>query len=319
MIDVVALLERLGIEPTGQTGDEIQAHCPGHEERTGKADDHPSWSINAETGAHLCFSCQYRGGLATLVATVNGYGWDDAEAYLRDLQSHEARAEDVLRMMQQVRERPAHEPETVWVQPESALALFVSPPSWALRARRLTGDAAEEYGVLWDHRRDLWITPLRERYTGRLLGWQEKGQTKRFFNNRPKGMQKSKTLFGWHAAIESDTAVVVESPLDAVRLASAGVPGAMAFCGAKVSDEQYELLRHFRKIVVAFDNPKVDAAGRQAAHAMRKEAKARGLPVHFFAYGDTETKDVGDMTDKRVWWGLDNAVHWMFGPKAVAA
>lgn len=319
MIDVSALLERLGIEPAGHSGDEITAHCPGHEERTGKADDHPSWSINAETGMHLCFSCGYKGGLATLVATVNGTGWDDAEAYLRDLQSDEARAEDVLRRIRQVRTQPVGEPETIWVQPESKLALFVTPPSWALRARRLTGDAAEEYGVLWDHRRDVWITPLRERYTGRLLGWQEKGQTKRYFNNRPKGMQKSKTLFGWHAAASSDTAVVVESPLDAVRLASAGVSGAMAFCGAKVSDEQYELLRQFRKVIVAFDNPKLDTAGRHAAHAMRKAAKEMSLPVYFFAYGDREVKDVGDMTDKRVWWGLENAVHWVYGPQAVAA
>jgi DNA primase len=59
MIDVLATLERLGIEGK-ESGDEYVARCPMHAARTGREDSHPSWSINLQTGLFLCFSCGYR-------------------------------------------------------------------------------------------------------------------------------------------------------------------------------------------------------------------------------------------------------------------
>ena len=50
-------LARLEIAVTSIRGVEIQALCPAHFERTGKEDHNPSWYINADTGAHICFSC----------------------------------------------------------------------------------------------------------------------------------------------------------------------------------------------------------------------------------------------------------------------
>ena len=61
------ILERLGIEIIGIHGDEIKGHCPAHLERKGKADSNPSWSINADTGVHNCFSCHFKGNVLTLI------------------------------------------------------------------------------------------------------------------------------------------------------------------------------------------------------------------------------------------------------------
>ena len=68
------------------------------------------------------------------------------------------------------------------------------------------------YDVRWDSEQDLWITPVRDK-PGRLLGWQEKNA--RHFNNPPKNLVKSGSLFGWDRSLLGGTVLLVESPLDA--------------------------------------------------------------------------------------------------------
>jgi DNA primase len=64
---IEGVLLSLGIE-TVQRNDELTGLCPMHLERTGREDSRPSWSMNAETGVHHCFSCGYKGTLVSLVA-----------------------------------------------------------------------------------------------------------------------------------------------------------------------------------------------------------------------------------------------------------
>jgi DNA primase len=148
-----------------------------------------------------------------------------------------------------------------------------------------------------------------------LIGWQEKGTIDRTFFNRPTGLSKSKTLFGVENQDEN-LAIVVESPLDCVRIDSAGISGAMAICGSTLSEEQVKLLRYSFKIIAAFDNPNVDKAGRKASKEMLEWARKYGLNLFFFNYGDTNKKDPGDMTDEEIRWGVDNAVSALFGESA---
>ena len=69
MINVEATLTALGIEGTLR-GSELSAPCPMHEDRVGRPDANPSWSINIDTGLLNCFSCGYRGSVITLIADV---------------------------------------------------------------------------------------------------------------------------------------------------------------------------------------------------------------------------------------------------------
>ena len=69
---IEGVLISLGIETT-QRGDELTGLCPMHLERTGRQDNNPSWSMNAETGVHHCFSCGYKGTLLTLVAEIKDF------------------------------------------------------------------------------------------------------------------------------------------------------------------------------------------------------------------------------------------------------
>lgn len=62
-VDVERLLKKLGLEAR-RNGEEYEACCPNHQEKT------PSWSIHGRTGAHYCFGCSYGGGVADLVLDV---------------------------------------------------------------------------------------------------------------------------------------------------------------------------------------------------------------------------------------------------------
>lgn len=322
MIDVPSVLDALGLDWMDH-GHEANALCPAHYARTGKEDRSPSWWINLETGQHICFSCGYKGNIAQLVCDVNEFylkTWDNkysydyatAQTWLAEMSSIDT--ETLLDMVKSLPNRIE-----AYVKPlpmsEARLAVFVSPPTKPLSERNLTKEAARAYGVLWDNKKATWILPLREPEQHSLMGWQEKGTEQRTFFNRPAGLQKSKTLFGVDTQ-NDDLAIIVESPLDCLRVYSAGFSGALALCGSQVSEEQIKLIRRSEKVIVALDNPNIDKAGKKGADEMRKLANKYGINMFFFNYGDSDKKDPGDMTDEEIAWGIANAKSSVLGELA---
>ena len=315
--DVEGALLRLGIEVT-QRNSELLGLCPMHLERTGKPDSNPSWSMNVETGVHHCFSCGYKGTLLTLVAEVNEFetqwgrlDFDQAKDWLRS--NIEVNFEFISKQMEEAKnsyiplERPVE-------MSEARLAVFTTPPDWALEERGLEAFACGYHGVLWDAKQESWITPIRTPYTNKLMGWQEKGQRNRFFRNRPTGVQKSKTLFGFDK-FTGGTMIVVESPLDVIKLSSLGIKNGVSTFGASFSQDQLDLLRTADKLIIAFDNPKIDSAGFVASKKMLEASKTQGFECSFFNY-QTPVKDIGDMDYDTVVAGLDRSRHSVCGEAA---
>jgi hypothetical protein len=299
VIDVVATLRRLGIEGR-EYGRELSASCPMHRERTGRDDANPSWSINTKSGMHLCYSCGYKGSLVSLINDLNGDVQDAEEArswLVRPGLSKKVTLPDLTRALT----GPS-------LLDESLLGRFTQPPSWALKERRITGEACEEFGVLWEPLNDAWILPIRDPYTFGLMGWQEKSQTTRRFRNHPTGVKKSRTLFGLHVFTEGRM-IVVESPLDAVRLWSEGIIGAVSVFGAAVSAQQLTLVSN-DEVVFALDN---DDAGRKASERLLQETKGVLRSVRFFNYSGIDAKDIGDMTLDQILQGLHAAKSRAYG------
>lgn len=322
MIDIPPVLVALGIAHE-EKGAEAVALCPMHEVRTGKADQTPSWWINLESGQHICFSCHYKGNLLQLICDVNEfYSLEWGTRYIYDYgtakvwlgQISEIPIEKLLDIMKNLPNRIEAAPKPLEMS-EARLSVFVEPPSHELDERRVTEESAAQYGVLWDKNKKSWILPLREPHFNKLIGWQEKGTVQRTFFNRPSGLPKSKTLFGIENQ-NADTVVVVESPLDCLRLYTAGVTGAVAICGSNPSEEQVKLLRYSERIICAFDNPKIDKAGKKASDEMREFARKYGLNLAFFNYGDSGKKDPGDLTDEEIAWGIAHAQSSILGEKA---
>ena len=228
--DMEDLLARLGIEVIGSRGNEVQAYCPGHMQRTGHPDHNPSWFINADTGAHICFSCKFRGSLSFLICftqgfmNADGYDFDKAKEWLNEGRELSDAFEKATAPKKEIFEE-------LVVVTEASMAAFVKPPEYALKSRGLTLEAANKHGLKWDARRELWIIPIRHPATGKLMGWQEKAYRGRFFRNYPTGVSKSISLYGLQVYSGGDM-IVVESPLDVVRMESVGITGGVATYGS---------------------------------------------------------------------------------------
>jgi hypothetical protein len=309
------VLGRLNIDPVQTRGDEILALCPGHKELTGKEDRSPSWWINAETGAHICFSCGFKGNIWSLIATVQGL--KDANGFL-----DYADAKDWLYLsfdnISLGKDEDDQDDEPVFKEVsnmgESRLALFTYPPEVALKARGFTLQAAEKHQLLWDPKFSNWISVIREPYSNKLLGWQEKGFKRRYFKNYPPGVQKSTTLFGLNR-YKGGRMIVVESPLDVVRLESVGISGGVSTYGSMISNTQLNMIRDADEILFALDN---DESGLGSSKTMLEKSIELGFEARFFNYAHTEMKDVGGMSRSEILTGLDNAKHSVYGLGALS-
>jgi DNA primase len=284
--DVAGAMRRLGLdvlrEVSGEDSTEFLARCPAHLANTGKADRRPSFSVNSRTGLFNCFSCGYAGVFIDLVEDLLGYARVQAYQWIA--------RHGVYRTHGDEAEREHREPEERLT--EAALALFEPPPPDALASRGLTAKACEAFGVLWAPSKRHWILPIRDPVSGELWGWQAKG--KRFFRNYPQGIFKSRTLFG-DLTWTGQTALLLESPLDAVRAHSLGIEGVFAAFGAHVSEAQMRLLKaRCHTLVLGLDN---DHAGITSRDRLYARWRPRGLPMRFLDYRRTTAKDLGDMDD----------------------
>lgn len=321
--DITAVLDALGLEYSVR-GNEATALCPGHKKTTGKEDHSPSWWINIDTGVHMCFSCGYKGNLYQLVCDVKefyltgfganlGYDYPAAQEWVSTVSEY-----TIEQMLEHLQQLPSYlySSSTVLEMSEARLAVFSETvPEEQLAKRQLSPDAVKAYGVLWDTNKQAWILPLREPHFNKLMGWQEKGTIDRTFFNRPAGLQRSKTMFGVENQNE-EIVIVVESPLDCLRIYTAGIAGAVAVCGSTISADQIKLIRYSKKVVAAFDNPNLDQSGRKASKEMLEYARKYGLNLFFFNYGSSGKKDPGDMTEDEIRWGVENAQSALLGELA---
>lgn len=314
--DLEGLLEGIGIDLAKSTDWEVYGYCPGHEEILGRPDRNPTtWSVSRGTGNHFCFSCGYGGTLIDLILEHRG---GTAWAALGLMREHGIDPAAIEMLPDTIYDRRKVRPAFEHMD-ERALDAFVDPPRSEARRRRLTPSSLRRYGVRWDGKKKCWITPIRLP-GGALLGYQEKA--KRFFNNVPDKVPKSRTLFGLHLFDDlpsPTTAILVESPLDCCRIYAAGFEGAVSSFGVYVSEDQMRALTSVTdEVVLALDN---DDSGRKETHHLisgdprtRKNPR-RGIewPLKFadfrvYNYGDSDAKDPGEQTDDEIEWGIEHAV-----------
>lgn len=329
--DIAGILEDLGVEVLGesenrQTGAmEYKARCPWHKDGTA-FDFTPGWYINSETGSHVCFSCGFRGTLQVLAYRLLELDWDQAGAWVNDRSDVLARFSEKDAWAREDRLARKNRTPTAPINDARILA-FDDVPDEELITRRLTRAAADEYEIRWDPKKEAWILPIRSE-SHALLGWQIKGTGEdRFFRNYPMGVAKGSCLFGFHTVQPTDEVWVVESPLDAARLRSAGW-SAVATYGATVTETQMELLiASSRALMIAMDN---DDAGRRSAlwmlglDAKGKPARkgqdySKRIRMRFFQYSNDEHKDVGDIPSKQILEGAAAAKSSIHGAGVVAA
>jgi len=285
------LLEAIGVEDIRPIGEEVQARCPRHEERTGQRENRPDhWSVNRVSGAHHCFSCEYSGSLVRLVMDLTGMGLWDAHQALRKY--------DVE--LGEIEEAPWEPPVTALL--ERTLEDFSPPPARALMRRHLSLESATRYRLRWDPDDDAWVIPIFSP-TGENWGWQTKSHDRVL--NYPPGIKRGRTLFGITVLRSTSWAVLVESPLDAVYLDSLDIPALAAF-GCNVTDHQMRLiLERIDNLILALDN---DRPGRAEVRRLIDAKWHHRVPMQIFNYGSAVGKDPGEMAPAEVSRGIEQAV-----------
>lgn len=315
MFDVESALVALEIQVLSVGSEEIRGVCPMHYELTGKRGSLGDWYINIESGQHHCWSCDYRGNLMGLVRDLTGLDPWHARKWLADQGIAQITEEDLV--PRHLRASNKTNPEEMEIN-EAHLAVFKPVPEEECEKRDLDPEVADEYEILWgapprlrgsDPLEPGWIVPIRTS-TGGFMGYQYKSGS--FVRNLPTGVEKRHTLFGLHLVEPDERAlIVVESPLDVVRIATAGYGNAVATYGASVSPEQISLLAdNCRTLILAMDN---DIAGKQAHRTLRAHLESR-LKILLFDYSGTVgsgingwAKDPGDMNDKQIQRAVDRA------------
>lgn len=281
--DIADVLARLGVTVKRVGEREISGCCPVHAARTGKEDRSPSWSINANTGLWICYSCGAKGTLSTLVSELTGEPDSIIAVHSFLIQSGLDRltAEPVV----------AYKPEVDW----KVFSAFPAPSDQSLWTRGLDRASAKKYGIRFDEKKQAWILPIVSSF-GELLGWQEKEPAK--VRNYPIGVKKSDTLFGLDK-VSQKVVMVVESPLDVVRVDTVmdGV-SAVATFGSHVSKAQIRLLsEHADSLIIAMDN---DEAGIESAKRIAEQVPSFRYGVKYVHYAHTDAKDIGEMTQDEI-------------------
>ncbi len=282
--DLAEVLRQLGVDVVRVGDTEISARCPVHLRNTGKVDRSPSWSMNASSGLWLCYSCGARGTLSHLVSDLTGEPDSIVAVHEFLIQGGLSRLLNPISI-----EKPTVEVD--WF----TFSKFQVPSDDNLASRNLDREAIRRYGIRWDDKDNAWVIPIVSPL-GELLGWQTKSKDKVL--NYPVGVIKSNTLFGMDKA-DCDTCILVESPLDVVRIHTAvsGCCGIASF-GAHVSKKQIELMSyHVNKLIIALDN---DSAGISSAQKLYSSLPAFRQPVLWLKYAHTTAKDIGDMTDSEI-------------------
>ena len=280
--DLAGALTRLGVNVTTVGDSEIGGHCPVH-------DDHsPSWSMNINTGLWICYACGATGNLSQLALRLSVSG-DEALVVNQFI---------IESGLASLKAKGGDEEVLIPKADIAAFSKFSPVPPQLLAYRNLDEEVSYRYGIRWDPQPRHWIIPIISPWGDVLWGWQAKA--KGYFRNVPTGVTKSRTLFGMDH-FRAQKAVLVESPLDVVRMASIrmgiGAHGLASF-GSHVSTEQLNLMvRVADTIVIALDN---DEAGICAAERVARDCPRPRGGITFLRYEHTKAKDIGEMTNDEI-------------------
>jgi DNA primase len=302
---IKSVLKSLGLEITGETGNDFLCYCPFHSNRHTS-----SFSVSREKGAFICFnpSCGEAGTLQELVKRIGNKTEFEAMRFISSKESEVLENFDDL-IAEVMEEKPVFEEfsqETL-----DRLHTDLSSSQVAkdyLKSRGINEESMSHFGLGYSASMNMVITPVHSP-DGTPIGLVGRSIEGKSFKNSTN-LPKSKTLFNIHRAKKiGDHVIVVESNFDAIRVHQAGFPNVVATLGGFLSAEQQHLLnRHFNRITIMTD---ADQAGRELGRSITSKLKFKDLLWSSYEYGKIYphgAKDAGDLTDEEIKACIKNSV-----------
>lgn len=238
-------------------------------------DQNPSASINLEKKAYVCYN--YWGGdlfhlilkmekkesLSDIIPLVGEF-LDGATSTGEDFLS------EVDKILAQGNSYSIELPE---YSPKILDSWSFSHPY--VRERGIDLGTSSRLGIGFDESTNRIVFP--HFWEGKFVGWQQRSipddprwpgtspQMPKYKNS--SGFPKSETLYGVQWLDNTDSVIVVESPMSVARAHALGLTKVVATFGAKVSQAQIDFLKQFREVIVWFD---ADPAGEIAQRKVVK-------------------------------------------------
>lgn len=285
-------------------GDEGTALCPAPDHW----DSSPSWSINMRTGKHHCFSCGFGGSFQWLVQVSKGVRSGEASAWIKTQRIRIGVPEELISREAAIREMD------LWP--------FGPPPPERLEDRRISAESCEALEILWNEEKNRWVFVLRDPWTDRIIGWQEKGtgEDTQLVINYPPKVKKASTVFGYKNLKSLGTdglCVVLENPVKAGLVWDAGYRRVVSTCGSSFTDFQINdlLWPVADEVILMLDN---DAAGHRAVQRFILNNPYARNSTYVFDYGTTrrengayihtpDGRDPGDLSYTEIVNGISKA------------
>jgi 5S rRNA maturation endonuclease (ribonuclease M5) len=258
---LIAVLEDHGFHVyLAEGGTELVIACPLC------FDEKQKLYISAATAAWICFRCNSRGGLHSLLLEVC------------ELSPNEAYPMEMA-LLEGKKQRPA----LIVSRPAPASTIELPPgfmpdqgdglAACYLQHRCLDGDWAPELGIgyclvgYYHHRVIVPVVTQGALRTFVARTWLEDEPKKVLM---PPGSQAERALFGYDNLVGGETVILCEGVFDTLRMWAAGYREAVATLGAHVTELQRNLVKRLapRSVVLLRD---ADEAGRESAI---KDAKA---------------------------------------------
>jgi DNA primase len=297
-IDIVDVINRR--VPLKKAGQEFQACCPFHDEKT------PSFTVSPQKQFYHCFGCGAHGSAIGFLMEYDNLGFVEAVEELADSLGIEVPREDGQapgpdrRPLYTLMEESSHffqhqlrhhtrAPAAVDYLKSRGLSgeiaarfhIGYAPPGWdnllatlgtdqtAIRRLAECGLIIEQDDKRYDRFRDRIIFPIHDS-RGRVIGFGGRvlGDDKPKYLNSPETplFRKGRELYGLHEARKANSKLqrllVVEGYMDVVALAQFGIHNAVATLGTATTQEHLELIfRTCGEVIFCFDG---DRAGRDA-------------------------------------------------------
>lgn len=281
---LLGILEDLNINIVGQTSTDIICSCPFHLNL-----DTPAFNISKNKN-HLfrCWnpSCGAKGNIFILIERIKGVTPIASLGYL-----HSFKTTTRLASRNQ-RKKEERDYETI---EEEALENF-SYSLWDLGYMLRRGFNKSTIRYFQVGRIGNYITIPVWDENNRLVGI-----SKRDVSPAPKrkyldsGLPKKYVLFNLNNAIRHDSVIVVEGPMDAMRVHQAGYHNVVAILSGSLSKFQESLLkRNFRECIIFTDN---DDAGRRLGEDIAN--RCRQLRIYWAEY-PSGAKDPGELSEEAI-------------------
>lgn len=278
--DNILEVEDLGVKFSYILGNEAYFFCPLH------ADSRPSFCVSINTPVFFCHSCETGGHLSQLekiISEVDKKDW--AVLQTTPMSVNSSRLEDKELVLARVSLKDFWELKSAIEDP-------------ILLNRGFDPDVIQE----WDIRSSpmFIFIPIRDFHNnmfGMIIRARFDNMSPRYQNMPPKMWKKSNCLlFGPNFGIIDDTIIVVEGPLDAVKLYQYGYKNVVSIMGSSLSKTQASMIRKLAgNVFVLHDN---DRAGQD----MILKGHEQLFPCNVFAPQDSfyKSSDPGDMEKEEI-------------------